>query len=361
MLAGRPGAAQWSALLCLSTAMVVLADHLQLPAAMMVGPMVAAIVVACANSSIRMSQRPFIAAQGVIGVLVGNGIPLSILDELAKDWPLFAMGIVSVIAAASAIGYVLTRMQFLPGTTAIWGTSPGASTAMILMSEAYGADVRLVAVMQYLRVAIVIGVAAVVAKIWTPAGATGALAQSIWAMDWLGQIQPAPLAATLGLAIGGALAAQWLRIPAGPMLLPMVAAMALHGAGLMTIVLPPWLLAAAYALIGWSIGLRFTRPILAHALRAMPRILASIAALIAMCGLLAAALVWGAGIDPLTAYLATSPGGADSIAIIAASAPVNLSFVLAMQTSRLAVVLVVSPLLSRYVAEWARRGMDTEK
>ncbi|MEZ5857026.1 MAG: AbrB family transcriptional regulator [Hyphomicrobiaceae bacterium] len=360
MLTGRPGAAQWSTLLCVSAAMVVAADYLRLPAALMVGPMVAAILVACANGSIRMSQRPFIIAQGVIGVLVGNGIPLSILDELAKDWPLFAVGIVSVIIAASAIGYVLTRMQFLPGTTAIWGTSPGASTAMIVMSEAYGADVRLVAVMQYLRVAIVIGVAALVAKLWTPAGGAG-MAQSIWAMAWLGHFEPASLGATLALAVGGALLAQKLRIPAGPMLLPMVAAMALHGAGLITIVLPPWLLAMAYALIGWSIGLRFTRPILAHAFRAMPRILASIAALIAMCGLLAAALVWGAGIDPLTAYLATSPGGADSIAIIAASAPVNLSFVLAMQTSRLAVVLVVSPLLSRYVAEWARKGRDTAK
>ena len=35
-----------------------------------------------------------------------------------------------------------------------------------------------------------------------------------------------------------------------------------------------------------------------------------------------------AGVDPMTAYLATSPGGADSIAIIAASSNVDISFVL---------------------------------
>ena len=45
-----------------------------------------------------------------------------------------------------------------------------------------------------------------------------------------------------------------------------------------------------------------------------------------------------AGVDPLTAYLATSPGGSDSIAIIAASTNVDVSFVMAMQTVRMLAV-----------------------
>jgi membrane AbrB-like protein len=352
LLAGRHQAVQWFVLIALSVAFVVSAMLARLPAALLVGPMVAAIVVACGEGNIRMSQLPFVIAQGVVGCLVGNSIPLSILDELAKDWQLFAVGIVAVILAASLIGLVLTRMRFLPGTTAIWGTSPGASTAMILMSEGYGADVRLVAVMQYLRVAIVIAVAALVAKIWAPPGAVSAAAQHA-GDPWLRPVAPWPFIQTTTLAVGGAVLAQKLRIPAGSILLPMVATMALHQTPWLTIELPPWLLALSYALIGWSIGLRFTRPILAHAFRALPRILVSIVALIAACGLVAWALVLGAGVDPLTAYLATSPGGADSIAIIAASAPVDFRFVLALQTSRLVVVLMVSPILSRYVAEWS--------
>ena len=50
------------------------------------------------------------------------------------------------------------------------------------------------------------------------------------------------------------------------------------------ITLPPWLLAICYALVGWSIGLRFTREIVLHAAKQLPRILASIFTLIAMCG-----------------------------------------------------------------------------
>ena len=71
--------------------------------------------------------------------------------------------------------------------------------------------------------------------------------------------------------------------------------------------------------------------------------------LIALCGAVGGLMVWGAGVDPLTAYLATSPGGSDSIAIIAASTNVDISFVMAMQTVRLIAVLFLGPVITRYV------------
>ncbi|MBV8281060.1 MAG: AbrB family transcriptional regulator [Candidatus Eremiobacteraeota bacterium] len=110
--------------------------------------------------------------------------------------------------------------------------------------------------------------------------------------------------------------------------------------------------AACYALVGWSIGLRFTRGIVLHALKQLPKIFASIFALIAMCGGLAFALHEAAGTDPLTAYLATSPGGADAVAIVAASSPVDIPFVMAMQIGRLLMVILIGPSLARMIARW---------
>ncbi len=61
------------------------------------------------------------------------------------------------------------------------------------------------------------------------------------------------------------------------------------------------------------------------------------------------------GIDPLTAYLATSPGGLDLVAIIAAASDsVDLSFVMALQGARLFFVLAFGPSLARLVSRWAR-------
>ena len=120
LLAGHPARAQWAALLGLSIGLGALATWAGLPAALMIGPMAAAILVTVAEGRIRMSPHPFVAAQGIIGCMIGKSIPITILDELVRDWPIFALGIVSVIVAASAIGYLLTRWNFLPGTTAIY-------------------------------------------------------------------------------------------------------------------------------------------------------------------------------------------------------------------------------------------------
>ena len=59
-----------------------------------------------------------------------------------------------------------------------------------------------------------------------------------------------------------------------------------------------------------------------------------------------------AGTDPLTAYLATSPGGADSVAITAASSNVDVPFVMAMQMTRFILVMLIGPTLVRTVARW---------
>ena len=62
-------------------------------------------------------------------------------------------------------------------------------------------------------------------------------------------------------------------------------------------------------------------------------------------------LVKVAGVDPLTAYLATSPGGIDTVAIIAASSQVDVPFVLSMQFVRVIIVLATVPRLARFLAE----------
>ncbi|WP_103120706.1 AbrB family transcriptional regulator, partial [Methylopila sp. Yamaguchi] len=274
--------------------------------------------------------------------------------EIAKDWPIFIGGIVSTTIASNALGYLLARRQVLPGTTAIWGSSPGAASAMTFLAEAYGADVRLVAVMQYLRVVLVAVSASIVALIWVSPDRGAA------SVDWFPPVDWPSLAATLALAAAGAWAGRRSRLPAGQLLLPLALGVLLHDFGLLKIELPPWLLAASYALVGWSIGLRFTRPIILHAARALPILAVSVLTLIALCGGFAAALVHFAGLDPLTAFLATSPGGADSVAIIAASSDVDLQFVMTMQTARLVIVLLTGPSVARFIARRIERRRAAE-
>ena len=337
--------AQWAVLVSLSAALAALLLWLHAPAALMLGPLLAAIAFSAGNGKVQVPLAPFVVAQGVVGVMIAKMVPLSILGDIASHWLLFTVGVLAVIAISTFIGWLMTRLQLLPGTTALWGTSPGAASVMTIMSESYGADMRLVAFMQYLRIVLVAGIAALVARLFGVTPQHHAAAAMVWfpPVDWLA------FAGTMALAVLGPQLARWINMPAGAFLVPMVGGILLSHFGLMTIELPPWLLAACYAVVGWNVGLRFTRDLLLHALRLLPQIMACVLAMIALCGLVAALLVVGTGIDPLTAYLATSPGGSDSIAIITASTDADVSFVMAMQTVRMIAVLFLGPLLTRYV------------
>ena len=145
------------------------------------------------------------------------------------------------------------------------------------------------------------------------------------------------------------------QLVAAGLLLPMIGGAVLSATGLLTIQLPQWLLAASYAVLAWSVGLGFTRAVLGHALKALPTILVSIAVLIGFCAGLAWVLTQLTGIDLLSAYLATSPGGLDTVAIIAASSRgVDIGFVMALQTMRFFLVVLLGPPLARFVARQVR-------
>jgi membrane AbrB-like protein len=339
-------ASQWTVLIVLSAGIGAVLLWLHAPAALMLGPLVAGIVVASGGGKVAFPLPAFVVAQGIIGCMIARMVPLSILGDILSHWVLFTAGVLSVVVACSLMGWLMTRLHLLPGTTALWGMSPGAASVMTIMAESYGADVRLVAVMQYLRVVGVAAVAALVARLFGVSASHGAAA-----IVWFPPVAWLPLAETLALAILGPIVARWLRIPAGAFLVPLVGGAALTHVGWLTIELPTWLLAASYAFVGWNVGLRFTRPLLMHAARALPLIVGSTLVLIVICGVVAAAMVVLAGIDPLTAYLATSPGGSDSIAIIAASTNVDVSFVMAMQTFRMITVMFLAPVLTKFIAK----------
>jgi membrane AbrB-like protein len=342
-----PAVLQWAALLLLSVFVFSLLQLVHMPAALLLASMLAAIACSTRSFTVRVPRQPFMFAQGLIGCLMAQSLQPQMLQRVLHDWPLFLGFTVLVMGTSAVLGWLLARHHVLPGTTAVWGLAPGAASAMVLMSESYGADARLVAFMQYTRVVIVTCIAALVARLWLGTPTSEAASGSLWAL------QHGPdVGWTVSLVLAGLLLSRWLGFSTGAMMLPLGLGVLFQGLGWLVIELPPALLAVAYMLIGWNIGLRYTPATLAHAWRALPRVLMSIAVLVALGMVLAVALAWLGGFDPLTAYLATSPGGADSVAIIAThAATVDAGFVMAMQLARFVLVFLFGPSVSRWVAQ----------
>ncbi|MFD1199317.1 AbrB family transcriptional regulator [Brucella gallinifaecis] len=341
---------QWGLLLIASAFFIYIGERLELPAAFLLGAMLGAIVLASRESAIKVHTHISLFAQAIVGLLIARAMTQEFFSNLGQHLPIILFSTGFTLLASTTVGYLLARFRVLPGTTAVWGISPGAATAIVIMSESFGADARLIAFMQYLRVVLVATTASLVVMLTTDIEIAAPAA-----IEWFPAINWHTLGPTLALIVCGAYLGQLSRIPTGAMLIPLALGALLQDIGLMTIDLPPWLLAGSYIFIGWRIGLGFTRSIIAHAARAFPAVFGATLILIAVCGLFGMMLGHFLGLDPLTAYLATSPGGADTVAIIAASSNVDLPFIIAMQTSRFFIVLLAGPAIARFVASIVKK------
>jgi membrane AbrB-like protein len=344
-LAAWPRSLLWMSLIALSALISAAWGALGLPAGLLLGPTIGGIIFGVNGVQLAVPNAANLGAQSVIGAMIAAAITPAILMTFSHQYPLFCIVVFGTLASAACIGWLISRTGLIAGATAVYGTSPGAAGPMVLLAEAEGADPRLVAFMQYSRVLLVAVGAALVARFWVHTGSVHAPGA-----PWFAAVRWVNLAFVLALALLGQQLARLMRLQAWALLGPMVLLSALHAAGWLTIDLPRWLLAAAYAVIGWRIGLSFTRDVLIHAGRAMPVVIGAALSLMGLCGALAWCLTRFAHTDALTAYLATSPGGLDSVAIIAASTPhVDLEFVLALQAVRLVFVICLSPIITRLV------------
>ncbi len=201
--------------------------------------------------------------------------------------------------------------------------------------------------MQYLRVLLVlVAMPLVTTLLFHPPSGAGSLSDG--PTRWLPDLVFVAVAVTAGLAVQ-----RWVRAPATALLGPMLVAVVVSASGVLgSVSVPPVLEQLGYALIGVRVGLRFTRASLRSIARLLPLATFLIALVIAACGLLGMLLARVTGVDRLTAYLATTPGGLFAVLATAADSGSDVTYVLAVQVIRVFAMLLFAPLLAR----WFSRG-----
>jgi len=96
-----------------------------------------------------------------------------------------------------------------------------------------------------------------------------------------------------------------------------------------------------YVLIGWLLGTGVTRDVLSQLRSAVVPIVVTVVAFL-IFGLVAALLLWKfAGLDSITALLATAPGGIAQMGALSATAGANVPIVLTIHVLRITSVIVL--------------------
>jgi membrane AbrB-like protein len=301
-----------------------------------------------ARVRLRPPRQVSIGAQTLIGASIGAHFEAATIGSVGEHWLAVGLVIAGTLAVSLLAGIVVASVTGLDRSTALLGLLAGGASGIVTMSREIGGDERLVAFMQYLRVFTVVLLAPLLVAVAVPGGGGGGASPR-------GPEEDAGLLADAlftAIACGaGLLAAHTLPIPAAALLGSLAVAAALELGGVTgggTV--PPIAADIAFATIGVQVGLRFTVAQLRDARRILPAVLAAIAGVVAACAGFAALLASLAGVPFLDAYLATTPGGMPAVLATAAGTQADTTFVLAVQTLRLLVMVAAAPPLVRALA-----------
>lgn len=342
----------WLTLALLSVVAATVMYTQALPAAFMLGPMMAAVFMAVCGAGLRVHRHFSLSALSVMGCLIAGFITPSLLTVYIDHWMVLSAANVATMIIIVGLSILIIRCGWLPGTTAVWGLFPGAASAMVLLADQHHADPRVVAMMQYSRIVMVSMASITLAALFDQALASDMVDTGALRLEWSVPIDYSPILAGVALALCGYLAARLTGNGSVALFLPALGGAFLQGAGLISIEIPPFIFVPAFAVTGWYVGLMFTRSAIRHCLVLLPVMLAAIAMVILVCGLVSLVLArMIPGVDLLTAYLALSPGGIETIVIIARDTQVFLPLILASQFLRLLIVLSIGPAVARAVAE----------
>ena len=326
-------------------------EQVGLPAPHLITGLVVGLVVALTGLVRRtravLPRIVYLAAQAIAGVLLGTYFSLPALGRVG--WalvPLVAVTLLTLLLSVGA-GLLLARRTGLDEPTAALGMIAGGSAGIVAAADDLHADARLVAVLQYVRLVLVVLTAPLLVRyVLAPHGTYAAVgAKEVEAVASLHSYLLTPL-----LALGGAWLATRLKIPAGALIGPLVLTAVGGGLGLWYDLQPPEVVREpAFIVIGLAVGVGFDLLVVRRAAKAAPAALVAIVAIVAVCGGLAALVAATTHVTLLDAYLATTPGGINAVLVTAFAAGANTSLVFGIQGLRLFVMVLAAPVLVRWL------------
>jgi membrane AbrB-like protein len=337
-------AVRWAILVALVVVGTIVGEDLGVPsAAMLVGLIVGLVYAVRSSVPLQLDKRVTVAAQMVTGSAVGTYLSVDTIKGLGDAWlPVIAITLFTLVLTFGA-GILLARIADVNPATAAFGMIAGGAAGIVSIASDLGADDRMVAVMQYLRVVIILAMTPVLAATLFSEGDGAVAAAGVNHVDFL---QGLLFVVVCGPA--GVFLAHRLHITAPNFFGPLFVAAGLSLAGVSFAGQMPNLLPfIAYGLIGGRVGLDFTVDTLKRARNILPAVLGVIVLMLVACAGLGLVMAPLAGVSALDGYLATTPGVLQVVLATAVGMKANTTFVLSAQVVRLLMMLLAAPYVAR--------------
>ena len=345
-------AARWALTLAIAAAAGALCAWLRTPIPWMLGPLFSVAMLRVAGAPLDVPVPVRYAGQWVIGTSLGLYFTPHVVREVAGLWPLLVAGAVFAIALGYVSGLALARLGGLDKTTGIFASVPGGAAEMSILGERFGGRVDRISAAQSLRILIVV---AIVPPVITAIDVHGTDVYVPGATDF----SAAGFAILMAATLSGGFVLQALRVPNAFVLGALAVAIPATAAEIDLSSLPTPVSNLGQLMLGAALGSRFRPDFLAGAHRFVGAVVATVLLSIVLSALFGLALAWASGQHPATMILGNAPGGIAEMCITAKVLQLGVPLVTAFHVTRLAVLLLATPLVFvrvRRLYRSSRRG-----
>lgn len=338
----------------LSVLLGYLLTRLHVPAAWILGAIVVSGFSALGTGrELKVNATFYNFCRGIIGVLAAvplAGVPPAellhyLLPGLVSAAVIIGIGFVGGLSLARYAGNKNDDALAVSRETGVLSMLSGGASVMMSLASELGADMRYVALTQYLRLLAVSMTLPLVASFLTHPGGNHSDGMEVtW---WM------PLLVVAIAIIGGPLGRK-LHLPAPAVFGPLIIT-AILGAVLPVPIAPPETLAIiAFMSIGWACGGGLSVPALKRFARLLPATITFIVVVMVACAAMGYVVAHWLGITFFEGYLATSPGAIETVLALSSEGGGGPA-VVALQLIRLICILVFAGSLPKILRAMDRR------
>jgi uncharacterized protein len=134
----------------------IIADHLNIPLAWMLGPMLAVSVAALAGIKVKMPKLALSSILIVLGLHIGNYIDQNLINQM-KEWIwTSAIMFVYILLSIIIVSKYLQKYSSYKKKTSIFSAAPGALGPLLILAEYEKSDLSQVATSHLIRLIIII-------------------------------------------------------------------------------------------------------------------------------------------------------------------------------------------------------------
>lgn len=328
--------------LACGTTGALLAAAAHVPLAFMIGAMIATTAAALTKVPVWLPPRLRVVFIAIIGVMLGSGFSPDLFAR-TSEWGLSLLLLLPFLAITTATGcWLLIKITRTDPVTAYFGAVPGGLVDMVMIGGALGGDERRLALLHTLRVLLVV----MIIPIWFRLS-TGYISPGL-AIDLSYRPPLKDGLILLGCAAAGVPLGTLLRLPAPPIVGPMLLSAIAHLSGLTQSAPPALIVAIAQIVVGAALGTKFAGAEIMTVVRSL-RTSLWLTPLMLIQALGAALIVSSAAGMPLsTVMLAYAPGGLAEMSLIAVYLGAETAFVAAHHIIRISLVVILAPLAFRF-------------